>query len=359
MTDVPMQSADPVQSADAEQPVVLRVANISKEYLLGHGLFGRFGGARKAALKALDGVDLELRRGEVLALVGESGSGKSTLAKILVGAAKPTGGEVHEVGLAQGAGRKERSRHVQMVFQDPYSSLNPRISVGSMLAGLLRLHRVVPGSEVRDESIRLLNRVGLQEDALPAYPSQFSGGQRQRLAIARALAVRPDVLVADEPVSALDVSVQATILELFRSLQHELGLSILFIAHNLAVVQHLSQRVAVMYLGRIVEVADTAEIFGNPRHPYTRALIDSIPRMSAGSFTDPFEVAGEPPSPIDVPSGCRFHPRCPVATDRCRTEDPGLAPVGPAHASACLLAAELPPYRGAPALEPVVKENSQ
>jgi len=235
---------------------------------------------------------------------------------------------------------------VQMVFQDPYSSLNPRISVGSMLAGLLRLHRVVPPGEVRAESIRLLNRVGLQEDALTAYPSQFSGGQRQRLAIARALAVRPDVLVADEPVSALDVSVQATILELFRSLQDELGLSILFVAHNLAVVQHLSQRVAVMYLGRIVETADTAEIFSNPRHPYTRALIDSIPRMSADSAADPFEVEGEPPSPINVPSGCRFHPRCPVAVDRCRTEDPGLVPVGPGHASACLLAAELPAWGG-------------
>src|SRR3984957_17534529 len=194
------------------QQAVLRVANISKEYSLGHGLFDRFGGAKKASLKALDGVDLELRRGEVLALVGESGSGKSTLAKILVGAMKPTGGEIHESGLTEGADRRERSRHVQMVFQDPYSSLNPRISVGSMLAGLLRLHRVVPHGEVREESIRLLNRVGLQEDALTAYPSQFSGGQRQRLAIARALAVRPDVLVADEPVSALDVSVQATIL---------------------------------------------------------------------------------------------------------------------------------------------------
>jgi oligopeptide/dipeptide ABC transporter ATP-binding protein len=335
------------------QPAVLRVASISKEYRLGNGLFDRFGSAKKTSLKALDGVDLELRRGEVLALVGESGSGQSTLAKILVGALKPTGGEIHEPGLAEGADRRERSRHVQMVFQDPYSSLNPRISVASMLAGLLRLHRVVPNREVRDESIRLLNRVGLQEDALDAYPSQFSGGQRQRLAIARALAVRPDVLVADEPVSALDVSVQATILELFKSLQDELGLSILFIAHNLAVVQHLSQRVAVMYLGRIVEVADTAEIFSNPRHPYTRALIDSIPRMSAGSFTDPFEIEGEPPSPINVPSGCRFHPRCPVATDRCATEDPALAPVAPGHASACLLAAELPPYQGVPAM----KEN--
>jgi oligopeptide/dipeptide ABC transporter ATP-binding protein len=344
MTDV---TAQPEVTA---QPVVLRVAGISKEYRLGQGLFRRPGGAKKS-LKALDGVDLELRRGEVLALVGESGSGKSTLAKILVGAVKPTGGEIQESGLAQGAGRKQRSRHVQMVFQDPYSSLNPRINVGSMLAGLLRLHRLVPRGEVRGESVRLLNRVGLQEDVLHAYPSQFSGGQRQRLAIARALAVRPQVLVADEPVSALDVSVQATILELFKSLQDELDLSVLFIAHNLAVVQHLSQRVAVMYLGRIVEVADTAEIFSNPRHPYTRALIDSIPRMSADSFTDPFEVTGEPPSPVDLPSGCRFHPRCPIATERCRTEDPVLSPVGPGHASACLLAAELPPYGGVPALK--------
>jgi oligopeptide transport system ATP-binding protein len=344
MTDVTVSEV-------AEQPVVLRVASITKEYVLGHGMFGRLGGSKGVSLKALDGVDLELRRGEVLALVGESGSGKSTLAKILVGALKPTGGDIEELGLAPGAGRRERSRHVQMVFQDPYSSLNPRISVKSMLAGLLRLHRVVPPGQVREESIRLLNRVGLQEDALDAYPSQFSGGQRQRLAIARALAVRPDVLVADEPVSALDVSVQATILDLFRSLQDELGLSILFIAHNLAVVQHLSQRVAVMYLGRIVEVADTADIFSNPQHPYTRALIDSIPRMSADSVNDPFEVEGEPPSPINVPSGCRFHPRCPIATDRCRTEDPALTLVGPAHASACLLAAELPPYRGVPALK--------
>ena len=286
--------------------------------------------------------------------MGESGSGKSTLAKILVGALKPSGGQLHEPGLADGAGRRERSRHVQMVFQDPYSSLNPRISVRSMLAGLLRLHRVVPsGRGARGKHPGSLHRVGLLEDARRRlHPSQFSGGQRQRLAIARALAVRPDVLVADEPVSALDVSVQATILELFKSLQDELGLSILFIAHNLAVVQHLSQRVAVMYLGRIVEVADTAEIFSNPRHPYTRALIDSIPRMSADSFTDPFEIEGEPPSPINVPSGCRFHPRCPVATDRCRTEDPALTPVlRPGHASACLRAAELPPYLGVPALK--------
>ncbi len=328
-------------------PAVLRVSGITKAYRVGRGLIRRVAGAQHNTLKALDGVDLELRRGEVLALVGESGSGKSTLAKILVNSTTPTSGTVEEAGLKAGATRRERARRVQMVFQDPYSSLNPRLTVGSMLAELLTLHRIVPRKEIRQESIRLLGRVGLREDVLDAYPSQFSGGQRQRIAIARALAVRPDVLVADEPVSALDVSVQATILDLFRSLQAELGLSILFIAHNLAVVQHLSQRVAVMYLGRIVEVAETAELFANPRHPYTRALIDSIPRMSAESVNDLFDIEGEPPSPFDVPSGCRFHPRCPVAVDRCRREDPALMRVGAAHQSACLLAEDLAPYPGA------------
>jgi oligopeptide/dipeptide ABC transporter ATP-binding protein len=260
-----------------------------------------------------------------------------------VGSTKPTSGELEYHGEhITGARHKDSSRRIQMVFQDPYSSLNPRMSVGDMLKELLLLHKIVRRREVRAESIRLLNLVGLEEDALDAYPSQFSGGQRQRIAIARAIAVRPDILIADEPVSALDVSVQATILELFTSLQRELGLSILFVAHNLAVVQHLSQRVAVMYLGRIVEVADTAEIFSNPRHPYTRALIDSIPRMSAESVNASFVLDGEPPSPFDVPSGCRFNPRCPYATDACRTTDPALESIAPGHLSACIRASELP-----------------
>jgi oligopeptide/dipeptide ABC transporter ATP-binding protein len=325
---------------------VLRVAGVTKAYSRGTSWLSRFGSSGPSTLKALDGVDLELRRGEILALVGESGSGKSTLAKILVGSTLPTEGEVR-VGDGGLRGRRDResSRRVQMVFQDPYSSLNPRLTVGRMLSELLLLHKIVPRREVRAESVRLLNLVGLEEEVLSAYPSQFSGGQRQRLAIARALAVRPDVLIADEPVSALDVSVQATILELFSSLRAELGLSILFIAHNLAVVQHLADRVAVMYLGRIVELADTAELFRHPRHPYTRALIDSIPRMSAQSVNDAFELDGEPPSPYDIPPGCRFHPRCALASDICRQNDPPLIPVGPAraesHVSACLKADEL------------------
>lgn len=328
---------------------VLRVDGVRKEYRLRPSISSLFSWSRlsrstasHAKLHALDGVDLELREGEILALVGESGSGKSTLAKILVGGITPTSGTIDYHGRPMPSRRdKESSRRIQMVFQDPYSSLNPRMSVSSMLRELLLLHRIVPRAEIRQESIRLLNLVGLEEDALDAYPSQFSGGQRQRLAIARALAVRPDILIADEPVSALDVSVQATILELFARLQRELGLSILFVAHNLAVVQHLSQRVAVMYLGRIVEVADTAELFANPRHPYTRALIDSIPRMAAGTGIEHFVLEGEPPSPFEIPTGCRFNPRCAYAIDLCRTTDPSLLTIGPTHESACLRAGEL------------------
>jgi oligopeptide/dipeptide ABC transporter ATP-binding protein len=322
---------------------VLRVADVTKSYHLHTSLTSKLSKKNHESLRALDGVDLQLEKGEILALVGESGSGKSTLAKILVGSTAPTSGELEYNGeRITGARRKDSSRRIQMVFQDPYSSLNPRMSVGDMLKELLVLHKIVPRRDVRAESIRLLNLVGLEEDALDAYPSQFSGGQRQRIAIARALAVRPDILIADEPVSALDVSVQATILDLFASLQRELGLSILFVAHNLAVVQHLSQRVAVMYLGRIVEVADTAELFSNPRHPYTRALIDSIPRMSAESVNEAFVLEGEPPSPFNVPSGCRFNPRCPYATDACRTTDPALESVAPGHLSACIRSSELP-----------------
>ncbi len=294
-------------------------------------------------MTALDGVDLDLQRGEVLAVVGESGSGKSTLAKLLVGSEVPTSGEVWLDGEPVAARRRgEAARRIQMVFQDPYSSLNPRLSIGTVLGELLGFHRIVPRAEIEEESKRLLALVGLDEDALTAYPSQFSGGQRQRLAIARALAVRPDVLIADEPVSALDVSVQATILDLLANLRDELGLSVLFIAHNLAVVQHLSQRVAVMYLGRIVEVGTAEQLFTNPSHPYTRALISSIPRMSPDSVNSAFEVEGEPPSPFAMPQGCRFHPRCAMAVDVCRATDPALMPVSDGHLSSCLRLGDLP-----------------
>ena len=317
----------------------LRVVDLSKTYRSG----GRVRGSASPRLKALDGVSLSLARGEILALVGESGSGKSTLANILVGSIDPTAGTVEHAGHGLPSHRShEVMRQVQMVFQDPYSSLNPRLTVGAMLAELLLVHKIVPKREVRAESIRLLGLVGMEEDALAAYPAQFSGGQRQRIAIARALAVRPDILIADEPVSALDVSVQATILDLFVSLRRELGLSILFIAHNLAVVQHISQRVAVMYLGRIVEIGETQDVFANPQHPYTRALIDSIPRMSSGSVNLELTLTGEPPSPVNLPSGCRFHPRCVFAIDACTTVDPQLVERDPGHAAACIRVNDLP-----------------
>jgi oligopeptide/dipeptide ABC transporter ATP-binding protein len=225
-----------------------------------------------------------------------------------------------------------------MVFQDPYSSLNPRLTVGRMLGELLRVHHVVPRDQVKSFSAELLGLVGLDEGALSAYPRQFSGGQRQRVAIARALALRPEVLVADEPVSALDVSVQATILNLLRDLRGELGLTLLLISHNLAVVRHLCDRVAVMYLGRIVEVAPTEQLFRDPRHPYTRGLLAAIPRLTeqAGEMGPP-ALAGDPPSPLAIPAGCRFRTRCPMAQPRCEHEDPALTagPGDPGHLAAC------------------------
>lgn len=332
---------------------LLSGVNLTKRYGAGRTLGDRLGGRAERALTALDGVSIDVYPGEVLAVVGESGSGKSTLAKVLVGSEVPTSGSIEFDGKAMSPKRSSAdARRIQMVFQDPYSSLNPRLTIGSVLAELLRCHRIVPRHEIKAEASRLLALVGLDDDALDAYPSQFSGGQRQRVAIARALAVRPDVLIADEPVSALDVSVQATILDLIADLREKLGLSVLFIAHNLAVVQHLSQRVAVMYLGRIVEIGTAKELFENPSHPYTRALIASIPRMTEGSVNSVFEVEGEPPSPYAIPRGCRFHPRCPLATDGCRATDPQLIPVAPTdpgstHRSACLRIDALPPLHPA------------
>jgi len=299
-------------------------------------------------LRAVDGVDLEIERGEALAVVGESGSGKSTLARALTGIAPVAAGEMIFDGQKLAARRRGRDRRrIQMVFQDPYSSLNPRLTVGSILSELLKVHKVVPRSEVESFSRELLNLVGLSEEALHAYPRQFSGGQRQRVAIARALALRPDLLIADEPVSALDVSVQATILNLLRDLRAELGLTLMLISHNLAVVRHLCDRVAVMYLGRIVELGGRDDVFGRPLHPYTRALLSAapVPDPEVAANRARIVLAGDLPSPAAPPPGCAFHTRCPfVRPTRCQDEVPALrsldgGPVG--HQVACHWAEEI------------------
>jgi oligopeptide/dipeptide ABC transporter ATP-binding protein len=327
----------PAASSAAGQGPLLTASDLQVTFPVGSSLAARLRHEARV-LRAVDGVDLEIRRGEALALVGESGSGKSTLARAFTGLVPLASGEIQFDGRVLPARRKHSDqRRIQMVFQDPYSSLNPRLTVGGMLAELLRVHHVVPRGEVGSFSRELLGLVGLGEDALRAYPRQFSGGQRQRVAIARALALRPDILVADEPVSALDVSVQATILNLLRDLRAELGLTLMLISHNLAVVRHLCDRVAVMYLGRIIEVAPTETLFSNPQHPYTKGLLAAIPKLSTAGDEGAPAVAGDPPSPLRIPAGCRFRTRCPIAEARCEQEDPVLriSADDSAHSAAC------------------------
>jgi oligopeptide/dipeptide ABC transporter ATP-binding protein len=342
------QPAGTQATAPAAGPLgVLRPSDDSTPLLEATGLSVSFSVASALAarlrheprlLHAVDDVDLRIERGEALALVGESGSGKSTLARALTGLLKPDRGEIRVDGKVMPAHRaRDDQRKVQMVFQDPYSSLNPRLTVGGTLHELLRVHKVVPRAEIPAFTRELLSLVGLSEEAVHAFPRQFSGGQRQRVAIARALALRPGLLVADEPVSALDVSVQATILNLLQDLRAELGLTLLLISHNLAVVRHLCDRVAVMYLGRIIEIATTEELFAAPRHPYTQGLLAAIPRMTFSEEGEAPAVRGDPPSPLRLPTGCRFRTRCPIAQQVCAEQDPALqsGSDSPAHRAAC------------------------
>jgi oligopeptide/dipeptide ABC transporter ATP-binding protein len=330
------ESAPRADAAAGPAAPLLAASDLAVSFTLGSAIGARLRHQARV-LRAVDGVDLQIGRGEALALVGESGSGKSTLARALSGLLRPDGGEIRLDGRVLPARRSRADqRKIQMVFQDPYSSLNPRLTVGSMLRELLRVNHVVPRDQVAAHSKELLGLVGLDEEALAAYPRQFSGGQRQRVAIARALALRPELLVADEPVSALDVSVQATILNLLQDLRGELGLTLLLISHNLAVVRHLCDRVAVMYLGRIIEVSPTETLFAAPRHPYTAGLLAAIPRMTFDDEAGAPAVPGDPPSPLRIPSGCRFRTRCPIAQPVCEREDPALTTgADPAHSAAC------------------------
>jgi oligopeptide transport system ATP-binding protein len=280
---------------------------------------------RHRRLIAVDDVGFDLAQGESLGIVGESGCGKTTVARCVVGLQRPDSGSISIDGVDVDAVRSSYERRaVQLIFQDPYSSLNPRMTIGAMLTQLLSFHDLARGARAEERCRVLLALVGLPADALTRYPGAFSGGQRQRIAIARALAVEPRVIVADEPVSALDVSIQATILELFADLRDRLGISLVMISHNLAAVRHVCDRVAVMYLGKLVEVGTTEQVFADPRHPYTRSLLNAVPQVRRDPPKNRIRLAGEPPSPLSRPTGCSFHPRCPRAEARCATDEPAL-----------------------------------
>lgn len=292
------------------------------------------GGRKKGAVHAVSGVSLEIFQGETLALVGESGCGKSTLGRLLLGLLEPSGGKVlfdgTDISALKGKAQREKRREMQIIFQDPYASLNPRMDVEKIISEPLKTHKVYPTKEAtRARVLELMDEVGIPREFLHRYPHQFSGGQRQRIGIARALALQPKLIVCDEPVSALDVSIQSQVINLLEDLQEQYGLTYLFISHDLSVVRHISDRVCVMFLGCICEVGDTAAIYEQPRHPYTRFLLDSVPKPDPTLRDDGRELlAGEIPSPVDPPSGCRFRTRCPYADEICAAERPALRDCG-------------------------------
>jgi oligopeptide/dipeptide ABC transporter ATP-binding protein len=314
---------------------LVSLENIAVHFNLGGG--GWFGG-KPRILRAVENVSVSIQEGETLALVGESGSGKSTLGNVVAGLQTPTAGAMQFRGKTLDRTTwKDARKEIQIVFQDPFGALDPRMPVSSIIAEPLLIQNTASGPERRARAASLVEQVGLPKDALNRYPHEFSGGQRQRIAIARALAPNPALIVADEPLSALDVSIQSQVLNLMKELQEQRGLAYLFISHDLAVVNHLVDRVAVLYLGRLVEIAPRAEIFAKPSHPYTQALLAAVPRIGRFRARHAAKIKGEMPSPLHPPPGCVFHPRCPKAADICRSEPPQLAaaPGRPAQLAAC------------------------
>lgn len=314
---------------------LLEIRNLKKYFPVGAGLFSR----RRGEVKAVDGVDLTVEEGETLGLVGESGCGKSTLGRSILRLIEPTGGEVvfqgkNLLGLSQREVRDMR-RQMQIIFQDPYASLNPRMRVGDIVGEGLEIHKLATGRKKRDRVVELLNQVGLREEHYDRYPHEFSGGQRQRIGIARALAVNPKFIVADEPVSSLDVSIQAQIINLLQELQEKMHLTYFFISHDLRVVEHISHRVAIMYLGKIVEIARSDTIYQDAKHPYTRALLSAVPIPDPNRKKERMILQGDVPSPVRPPPGCSFHPRCPHREDICDKVEPQLEFATDGHGVSC------------------------
>lgn len=318
-----------------EQEVILRVENLKKYFPIKGGFFSKTIGN----VKAVDGVSLEVRKGETLGIVGESGCGKSTTGRAILQLLKPTGGKVYfkDQDLSKLSKKEMRALRpkMQLIFQDPYSSLNPRMTVGQIIGEALIDHKMATKENLREKVLEVMDLCGLAEYQIDRFPHEFSGGQRQRIGIARALALDPELIVADEPVSALDVSIQAQIINLLVKLQKEKGFSYMFISHDLSVVEHLCQRVGVMYLGSMVELADKDELFDNPLHPYTKALLSAIPIPDPTINRDRIILTGDIPSPANPPKGCKFHTRCPYATDKCKKEAPEYREIKEGHFVAC------------------------
>ncbi|MGW3447169.1 ABC transporter ATP-binding protein [Streptomyces sp. NPDC001076] len=334
---IPQQASAP-EKASGDREVLLKVEGLEKHFPIKKGILQR----QVGAVKAVDGIDFEVRKGETLGVVGESGCGKSTMGRVITRLQDPTGGKVtfegQDITHLSTAKMRPLRRDIQMIFQDPYGSLNPRHTIGSIVSAPFRLQGVEPEGGVKKEVQRLLELVGLSPEHYNRYPHEFSGGQRQRIGIARALALKPKLVVADEPVSALDVSIQAQVVNLMDDLQEELGLTYVIIAHDLSVVRHVSDRVAVMYLGKIVELADSTKLYESPMHPYTKALMSAVPvpdPKRRGQKSERILLRGDVPSPIAPPSGCRFHTRCWKATEICRTTEPLLLELRPGQRVAC------------------------